>query len=660
MSKFVDVSNTKKSSIWRYFWESKASSEAQCQLCQRILKATGGSTKGLMDHLKLKHYDIYNQIQIQKASEPVTKRQRMDEIFKPKIKMDIQERISRFCAQDLISFSTLCNSKQIHEFFSKLGFNGPKAHKTVRKYVLEESQKVKNEVIEKLKKLKEDGKRFSCTTDEYTCTSNRRFININVHTGGDYFSLGLVRVTGSCPAETMIELFTKRLSEFGLDMKTDIIATTTDGASSMKKFGRKTDPVHFQCYAHALQLAIQKVLYVPKKKKILEEERNVELEEDLAYEQSDNDSEYDDDNEDGLNFEEEIEDEVIKEYFDLIELIRKMVRKFRKSPVKNDMFLQPEVQKELGKELKLILDCKTRWGSMYSMLKRFLQVNKQLKHAMIMMEESYDITDEDIGTLEELCNALEPINELSLVLGRMDTTILDSEAMIGLTIELLDQQGTEISSRLKEALVREILKRRNTTLVHLFEYLKDPDYIKKRKDIFGEPIQKFEIVELAQRLHERLFPVQVKQEVNEAATDDELDQDQHEDKPLTTKEKFALALKQSKACSSGKLKSGTNGEMSNKKRKKSKICSNLIEKEMAVYEDKENTKFKRPHNLENLYQALLTIPPTSIESERSFSATGLFMTKLRSRLGDTTLNALVFLRDYYKREERLIKDKELK
>ena len=148
--------------------------------------------------------------------------------------------------------------------------------------------------------------------------------------------------------------------------------------------------------------------------------------------------------------------------------------------------------------------------------------------------------------------------------------------------------------------------------------------------------------------------------MNEAATDDELDQDQHEDKPLTTKEKFALALKQSKACSSGKLKSGTNGEMSNKKRKKSKICSNLIEKEMAVYEDKENTKFKRPHNLENLYQALLTIPPTSIESERSFSATGLFMTKLRSRLGDTTLNALVFLRDYYKREERLIKDKELK
>ena len=134
--------------------------------------------------------------------------------------MELQERIARFCAQDLISFSTICNSKQIHEFFTKLGFNGPKSHNTVKKHVLDESQKVKNEVIEKLAKLKSEGKRFSCTTDEYTGSNNRRFLNVNVHTGGDYFSLGLVRVSGSCPAEKMIELVTKKLAEFGLDMKT--------------------------------------------------------------------------------------------------------------------------------------------------------------------------------------------------------------------------------------------------------------------------------------------------------------------------------------------------------------------------------------------------------------------------------------------------------
>ena len=45
----------------------------------------------------------------------------------------------------------------------------------------------------------------------------------------------------------------------------------------------------------------------------------------------------------------------------------------------------------------------------------------------------------------------------------------------------------------------------------------------------------------------------------------------------------------------------------------------------------------------------MTIPPTSIEPERNFSTTGFFGTKIRSRLNDETLDALVFLKNYYKK-----------
>lgn len=46
----------------------------------------------------------------------------------------------------------------------------------------------------------------------------------------------------------------------------------------------------------------------------------------------------------------------------------------------------------------------------------------------------------------------------------------------------------------------------------------------------------------------------------------------------------------------------------------------------------------------------MTIPPTSVESERSFSAVGLFVTKFRSRLDDKEFNNLCQLRGYYLKE----------
>ena len=54
-------------------------------------------------------------------------------------------------------------------------------------------------------------------------------------------------------------------------------------------------------------------------------------------------------------------------------------------------------------------------------------------------------------------------------------------------------------------------------------------------------------------------------------------------------------------------------------------------------------------NLNLVLEALNSIPPTSVESERAFSAAGLFITKIRSRLGDDTLDSLCFLKSYFKK-----------
>jgi hypothetical protein len=65
---------------------------------------------------------------------------------------------------------------------------------------------------------------------------------------------------------------------------------------------------------------------------------------------------------------------------------------------------------------------------------------------------------------------------------------------------------------------------------------------------------------------------------------------------------------------------------------------------------------KRSESLERLYLALSSIPATSVESERAFSAVGLFVTKLRSNLSDRSIDSLLTLRSHFKREERLKKE----
>ncbi len=56
-----------------------------------------------------------------------------------------------------------------------------------------------------------------------------------------------------------------------------------------------------------------------------------------------------------------------------------------------------------------------------------------------------------------------------------------------------------------------------------------------------------------------------------------------------------------------------------------------------------------PSNLRQLHQALLTIPPTTVQAERSFSSSGNLVTKLRNRMSDETVEDILFLQGHYKK-----------
>lgn len=73
---------------------------------------------------------------------------------------------------------------------------------------------------------------------------------------------------------------------------------------------------------------------------------------------------------------------------------------------------------------------------------------------------------------------------------------------------------------------------------------------------------------------------------------------------------------------------------------KSNDLMSILRKEIIIFE----SIGKRGHHLELACQYVMTI---SVEPERAFSAAGYIGSKIRSRLGDVTLDALLFLRSFF-------------
>ena len=69
----------------------------------------------------------------------------------------------------------------------------------------------------------------------------------------------------------------------------------------------------------------------------------------------------------------------------------------------------------------------------------------------------------------------------------------------------------------------------------------------------------------------------------------------------------------------------------------------MIKKEMQLFEG----GGLRGKNLQAAYLYLLTIPPSSVESERAFSSAGVLCTRIRTRLSDNVLDDMLFMRAYF-------------
>ena len=250
--------------------------------------------------------------------------------------------------------------------------------------------------------------------------------------------------------------------------------------------------------------------------------------------------------------------------------------------------------------------------------------------ALVEIGTSTTITNAEIKIIHDLIDVLEPVKHAVDGLCRRNATLLTAERIHDFVFKTLSISNSAYSASLKFHLEIRIKDRRNACLVHLLEYLHDPDFLMENKfDIFGEYGNKNKMYTLAATLMQKLFgvpepgPGEESQFASLASTS-------------VCRDSSRASLKEEleRAITSASIPATRPSITPNLNRR-------MVQKKCEVFE----ASGIRPANLQTLYEALLTIQPTSVEAERAFSACGLFVIKLRSRLHDSTIDALCFIRN---------------
>ena len=318
----------------------------------------------------------------------------------------------------------------------------------------------------------------------------------------------------------------------------------------------------------------------------------------------------------------------------IIKKVREVVRFFRKSPVRSDA-LQKEIKKEIGKELQLKLDWRTRWNSLYPMIETILKVKKSVIQTLADLNNGFIITDQDFDTLEMIGKSLKPVKMAAEALCRRDATFLVAEGIFRFLLEQLQRHYQNwLSQALYVAILKRVQERCQRNVVSLIRFLSCLSTLTQHdNEPFTMPTR-LNIQKCARSLMLRLFPWYQPDDSGpytdgSSRETDVNDNAMHQEKMEDQLEQSILLATTQKTGSDDEYKS--------------------IAKDMLAYK----ASGKRPKNLDLLMDALESIPPTSVESERIFSITGKILTKQRAKMSDKMLDALVFLKAWYKTKKKV-------
>lgn len=257
-----------------------------------------------------------------------------------------------------------------------------------------------------------------------------------------------------------------------------------------------------------------------------------------------------------------------------------------------------------------------RWSSLADMLGRFLKIRTAVQKSLIDLCSDINFSEEEFKSLDDIYSTLQPIKTAVEMLGSRKMTLLSADATLKFLLKKLGQLKSPISKQLINALRRRISDRR-TDLFGVLQFLHNPNSacaVDEEADTF-RVTKRTQIQNIIKDLIQQLYPSVPAVQTGPVVPEPVPVAVPVSDPPLDIKGQFMEAVAKAQKISSARAEADTIINM-----------NSTLMKKMSLFEN----GGVRGKYLELAYNALLSIPPTSIESKCVHGSTTIHWTHCAS------------------------------
>ena len=262
--------------VWKHFELQPCKSKAKCKHCDQQYSCPGGTTSGLLNHIKKEHPGIASQLgdkcdNTKRSSNEQDvhtkpKQARIEKMLVPNrdlLQKKLDEAVVEFLADSGVALRVV-DLDSFKKLFKIVNPNiDIKSRKSYTKMIKVKGDELRKEIINIIEVVKTDVKTISFTTDAWTSLSGDQFLSLtiqvidknwNLHCFTPYIRPFPQNHTGVNISVCLDEM----LEKFGLDNIDWDLFSVNDNASNMK-LGIKLSKylTEYNCDIHTLELALK-------------------------------------------------------------------------------------------------------------------------------------------------------------------------------------------------------------------------------------------------------------------------------------------------------------------------------------------------------------------------------------------------------------------